>query len=829
MSKRSIIVLGVLLYTLSLVGLPAAAAPGAVPILLHLRRATFDPLVSTPAAAPELQASPRSRLMVVQFSTAPDERIRAQLEASGLHPLLYIPDNALLVRTTYANQQLPATLPNLRWSSPFQLSYKLPPELDPLLQAGGAGWHDLRLLAAPDADLGTLTRDLLARGGAILGSNSGLNGTSLRVQLPASALRAILARDDVLWVEPFIAPHLHNDLARQILGVPAAREQLGLTGAGQIVAVTDTGLDVQANLSADFAGRVAAGFTRQQMDGSCTGQPYSTTWDDRNGHGTHVAGTILGSGALSPAGFSFAGIAPQARVVVQAVSNGGTTLDCLPFDTSYLSKAYDAGARIQNASWGGPTGWTDSYGGYTQQDQDVDTFLWQHKDHLFVVSAGNSGTDSTPRDGVVDRDSINTPGTAKNVLTVGASESTRSSGGYNPGGRCSTWGTCWPNSFAAVPLNADRLSDNPNGIAAFSSRGPTNDGRIKPEIVAPGTNILSARSHDPAAGTGWGAYNADYAYNGGTSMAAPMVSGLAALVRQWLAQVHGVSAPSAALVKALLLNGAIDIGPGQYGVGPQREIPAAWPNNVEGWGRAAITDTVGLNGDDQIWLREGAGLTSGAVVSYTLRVDAGQLLRITLAWTDYPGAPLASKALVNDLDLEVQTPDGALLRGNASAELVPECRVAGADRCNNVESVQLAAPSAGVYIVSVRGAVVSPLGGPQPFALVARAQRIVDPSVPPAPTLDPIINGGEPTIALTWSSLSSATSYLLQESTDANFTTIKATFVTTNTQLTIVEDEGHYYFRVRGCNGSGCGPFSAVRAATVIARPWKVFAPLIVR
>ncbi|MEK7790051.1 MAG: S8 family serine peptidase, partial [Deltaproteobacteria bacterium] len=86
--------------------------------------------------------------------------------------------------------------------------------------------------------------------------------------------------------------------------------------------------------------------------------------------------------------------------------------------------------------------------------------------------------------------------------------------------------------WGAEPIASDMPSNNPNGLAAFSSRGPTPDGRLKPDVVAPGTNVLSARSHMPNSEKLWGEYNEHYLWSGGTSMATPLVSGSAALVRQ---------------------------------------------------------------------------------------------------------------------------------------------------------------------------------------------------------------------------------------------------------------------------------------------------------
>jgi hypothetical protein len=214
-------------------------------------------------------------------------------------------------------------------------------------------------------------------------------------------------------------------------------------------------------------------------------------------------------------------------------------------------------------------------------------------------------------------------------------------------------------------------------------------------------------------------YDANYAYESGTSMSTPMVSGAAVLVRQWLSQARGLSEPSAALVRALLLNGASNLSPGQYGTGSAREIPSAWPNSVQGWGRVNLGEAVQLSGA-QIWLRdEAGGLSSGASVDYPLVVTSSSpRLRVTLTWTDYPASPLASKTLVNDLDLELIAPDGSIVRGNSTASLTSACQAQGADRCNTSESVEVAAAQLGTYTLRVTGASV--VTNFQAFAIVAR-------------------------------------------------------------------------------------------------------------
>jgi hypothetical protein len=181
--------------------------------------------------------------------------------------------------------------------------------------------------------------------------------------------------------------------------------------------------------------------------------------------------------------------------------------------------------------------------------------------------------------------------------------------------------------------------------------------------------------------------------------------------------------------------------------------------------------------------------------------------------------------LVNDLDLEVQAPSGELLLGNATAALSAGCRdsVTGADRCDNVESVEISAPEAGIYLVRVRGAAIPQ--GPQPFALVARAESIADETLG-VPALQPIASGADQALALSWSPVDGAAFYEAQESASSDFATILRTFTTTSRELAIVEDVGTYWFRVRACLPSICGAVSNVRSATVTSPPKRLFVPL---
>ena len=237
------------------------------------------------------------------------------------------------------------------------------------------------------------------------------------------------------------------------------------------------------------------------------------------------------------------------------------------------------------------------------------------------------------------------------------------------------------------------LADNIDQIAYFSSRGPTDDGRIKPDIVAPGTYIISTRSSMPTASYPWGIVDSYYAYNSGTSMATPITAGAAALVRQFYVDNESIS-PSAALIKATLINGATNVG---------------LSSNLQGWGRTNITNSLFPVSPGSFYYHDvtsEGGLDTSEFwnVSYYVNNNTSTVpLRITLVWTDYRGNPAVIPQLVNDLDMTVTGPSESYL-GN------------GGDNTNNVEQVELLSPLVGRYTIQVNGTNIP--HGPQPFALV---------------------------------------------------------------------------------------------------------------
>jgi serine protease AprX len=394
------------------------------------------------------------------------------------------------------------------------------------------------------------------------------------------------------------------------------------------------------------------------------------------------------------------GTAPAARLVMQSVLDSEGGLSGLPVDLHdlFLPPYRDDGARVHSNSWGGAAD-----GAYTANSREVDDFVANHRDCVICIAAGNDGKDADST-GVVALGSVGSPATAKNCVTVGASESNRPDFAIPPANAPTEYGEGWPEDFPAEPISSDRVANNPEGMAAFSSRGPAANHRVRPDVVAPGTAILSTKSR-VATDDGWGPYPPDprFFFDGGTSMATPLVAGCATVVRQYLLSKQANS-PSAALVKAMLINGAKPMH-GQY---VPSEVGSP-PDNSEGFGRVDLAATIGPfpQGTTLVFTDEGRALDTGDNEDTRQPVTAGQTLKITLVWTDPPG-----DSLQNDLDLIVKTPDGHEVHGNVAPAS------SAFDRTNNIEQVIIApSAAAGTATITVRAfRAVSP----QSYALVIR-------------------------------------------------------------------------------------------------------------
>lgn len=754
--KRLLPVAVYILLLLSLLGaLPVLGAPAAQPRpvdllddvpLIRLQKHSFDPLehepIQTPplatAATPDQQRAPQ--IYLVQFQGPVHPEWKQTVTAAGAQLYGYIPDYAFLAWMDAPTAARVAQLEPVRWVGLYHPAYRLAPELAmPQLQATSRLTVTIETL--PHIDLDRLRVQITEWGGTVQAQTSNQQAGYLQVRIAAPLLEDLATLPGVVWIQPTPTPTTRGDRAgNQVMRVAPVRSELQLFGAGQIVAVSDTGLDTGdlATLTPDLQNRVRQVYA--------LGRPQNGDWSDIEigevaGHGTHVVGSILGSGLRSGSNpaqqnytNSYAGLAPEAELIFQSIADETGRLSGIPLDYGDLMRrAHQDGARIHSNSWGGSYGSSDNpFGLYTSQSRQVDLAAWEHPDMLILFPAGNSGSDSDSN-GVIDPDSIEQPGSAKNVLTVGGSENDRPE-------LPRAYGRDGFGNVLKAPFYLESMTNNPNGMTIFSSRGPTDDQRIKPDLVAPATYIVSLRAGkfdgwDTLARVGLAAVDDEidqsYVMLGGTSMATALTAGAATLVREWLMTKRALTNPSAALMKAVLINGAADMAPGQYGTEQYREIPAERPNSVNGWGRVDLTASLLPTAPREIWLRdEPVGLATSETLSYTVTVGDDRLpgarpLRATLIWTDYPGEAGSARQLVNDLDLEIIGPDGEQFVGNEGTYQNGPClRAETWDSCNNVEGIVVENARPGDYTVVVHGHNV-PQGPSQPYALVVSGDYIV--------------------------------------------------------------------------------------------------------
>lgn len=483
----------------------------------------------------------------------------------------------------------------------------------------------------------------------------------------------------------------------------------GIHGEGQIIAVLDTGVDwdtcyfvepdgsrppINTTLDTNNIDLARRKIVAYDFLYSCDLYPNAAGCDDpsdpaevydKQGHGTHAAASAAGD-SRTPIVHDYGdAIATGAKLIVQDAGYvGGDNcsqrpgIGCPVNLTPILEQAYRQGARIHSDSWGDrqdvPPQLPPPTGNYPQSAYDVDAFVWSHPDLLVVFNTGNNGSA-----GVAPPGTISAPGDAKNTLQVGG---TRTQQFYDD-----------------------------NVLSSFDLFGPTQDGRIKPDLVGP-AEVLAGDAKIVSNGSSCG-----ISFQPGTSWAAPTIAGAAALVRQYYTEgfyptgmatsANGFD-PSAALLKATLIAAGRRA---EFFVSPTGEVPTQpLPSYQQGFGFPVLGDILYFPGNTSklrvFDVPLASGLAEGSSATYRFTIHSGTPFKAALVWTDPPGP-----SLVNHLDLQVIDPTGAMQHGN------DPLHPGAPDLVNNVQAVSMAQPLDGIYTISVSAGHLG-LGPKQGYALV---------------------------------------------------------------------------------------------------------------
>jgi serine protease AprX len=683
--------------------------------LITINGVSLDPTsgAAVTAKVASIDAS-QSDYILIQAAAPLTEAQQAELTKAGVLTHEYVSENTYLCGYKPADLSPVRSLPFVVWAGTYLQGFKVRPSLRSSVPnsaanivAAGAGPSTSRTPMHVDVVLhddvasdSTALREKIAAAARLNPDDLKMSRQKVRLTVQERYLDDLAAIDEVRYIEPVRAMKLFNNVARPILNANVVVNGTTYQGKGEILGVNDTGFDKGSTVN------VHPAFTGRVLHLTPLGRPGKS--DDPDGHGTHVCGSVLGDGNSPSMGGVIQGIAPKAQLVVQSLLDSGGGLSGIPADLNDLFKPpfVNQKAMVQSNSWGsGP-------GPYAQAAHEIDEFVWNNQESVICFAAGNDGVDGNSN-GVIDNGSISSESAAKNCIAVGASESIRP----NIHASTPTYGSFSNSKFPVNPIHNDSFANDAEGMAAFSSRGLTKEGRIKPDVVAPGTSILSTRSRaataTPPAFFGVSSDPAFF-FDSGTSMATPLVSGCAAVLRETLVK-NGTLHPAAALIKALLINGAVELT-GQYS--PSEAGPSPKPSS--GWGRVNLAGSVIIPGPNpNAGFGGGGPLKQGQQDTITIKVPAGHQsvanagttglspsLKVTLVWTDPPGAMLQ-----NDLDLIVVASNNQELHGNMGTSKK-------FDRVNNVEQVVWNNIPAGDVKITIRAFHITQF--PQPYWYVWR-------------------------------------------------------------------------------------------------------------
>lgn len=620
----------------------------------------FDPLAGVPELPSALVASHASReydYYLVQFVGAIRPEWKRNAERLGAELLWYVPRYAYVARIPTAKVEAIRELPEVRWVGLDQPAYKLFPGLD-----RADGFQTLIVVFHAAEDGFALIEELKALGARNVVPEFNAWNKSVKLDISGSQIPAIARLPGVYWIEPFgeITPDNVDVQWVDQKGYTGTADtsrpiwRHGVTGRSVLVGLTDQQLAMTHDLFRDTLNNTPGPNHRKVVR-------YFGTIGSAS-HGTHTGGTLCGDDEPVRGTSLNDGLAKHARLVFQYYSELPTNWDM----NTWFARP-DSGLNISVDSlraWNHSMSLSrkDTYNIYIFTDMTTDQFVWAHRHFLHCNSMGNFGTNQ-----------MGHPVMAKDII---------STGGTQNGVSCRT-------------------------IYSSTSRGPTQDGRRKPQLVSPAENVMSANNANPSG----------YVSMSGTSMATPNMTASTALIRDYFRKGFyptGDTLTGSPLEISAALNKAVAI------VGADNNVTSyTVPDNNIGWGRVDLDSSLYFAGDDsRLWVADDTvGLVTGDSVIYPVEVtDAGRPFRVSLCWSDFPGTMRAAYILVNDLDLTVISPTGTEYKG--SVYTGGQSTPGGIhDSVNVEECTRLNTPETGTWKVKVKARNVPQ--GPQPFALAA--------------------------------------------------------------------------------------------------------------
>jgi hypothetical protein len=477
--------------------------------------------------------------------------------------------------------------------------------------------------------------------------------------------------------------------------------------------------------------------------------------DADGGHGSHVAGSVAGNllhedavtynGDVNAAKAN--GMSPDAKISFFDIGVSGEPYLYTPTDINknLFSKMLPSGAKIFSNSWGSSTNY------YETDARNSDLFMWQHPETLVVVAAGN--------DGEYGINTVGSPATGKNILAVGAGMSDADS---------------W-DSVYGFDLGTYYDIDS---VAYFSSIGPTADGRLKPDVIAPGYWVMSAYGTDDSISP-----YVDTLLNAGTSMATPIVSSFVLKVRRYfldgyyptgIATAANSFMPSGALMKAVIIHSGHQMKY-SYNSSTSQWQDMTYPSIIQGYGRLMLNNTLKFSPSTTYASNFSSGIgentyTEEATVNpyehdlfvvgnvynnykkqglapqryvfnsvntvhkfYLRANDSSSLpMRFTMAYTDYPGTAYASNVMTNTLKLSV---DETSSTGNKTYTPYTT-KGTKTSLVNNVQMIDISSPVGGaLYTIKVTATKLQVSN--QTYALVVTGAFTEESSPSAAPTTSP--------------------------------------------------------------------------------------------